>query len=115
MTVYFAPLFTLVRPPISCCVRVVRPCTLQAVKMTSTKHPLPYEYYYLPFCRPDKVCIRVCELACVRAFRAQCLQLLLLLRVLKRQRLLFSLAVEMASSYRTLRCVLRLHELTRRL
>lgn len=27
----------------------------QAVKMTSTKHPLPYEYYYLPFCRPDKV------------------------------------------------------------
>lgn len=26
-----------------------------AVKMTSTKHPLPYEYYHLPFCRPKKV------------------------------------------------------------
>eukprot|EP00037_Helgoeca_nana_P032152 m.412464 g.412464 ORF g.412464 m.412464 type:complete len:630 (+) comp28855_c0_seq1:43-1932(+) len=28
---------------------------VMAVKMTSTKHPLPYEYYYLPFCRPDKL------------------------------------------------------------
>ena len=28
----------------------------QAVKMTSSKRPkLPYEYYYLPFCRPSKL------------------------------------------------------------
>ena len=28
---------------------------VKAVKMTSTKHPLPYEYYHLPFCKPDKL------------------------------------------------------------
>lgn len=31
------------------------PVRVMAVKMTSTKHPLPYEYYFLPFCRPDKI------------------------------------------------------------
>ena len=28
---------------------------VKAVKMTSTKHPLPYEYYHLPFCQPEKL------------------------------------------------------------
>lgn len=28
---------------------------VKAVKLTSTKRPLPYQYYYLPFCRPDKI------------------------------------------------------------
>jgi len=28
---------------------------VKAVKMTSTKHPLPYEYYHLPFCKPKKI------------------------------------------------------------
>jgi transmembrane 9 superfamily protein 2/4 len=30
-------------------------CILQAVKLTSVKAQLPYEYYSLPFCKPDKV------------------------------------------------------------
>lgn len=27
----------------------------QVVKLTSNKSPLPYEYYHLPFCQPDKI------------------------------------------------------------
>lgn len=29
--------------------------SLQAVKLTSSRTQLPYEYYSLPFCPPDKV------------------------------------------------------------
>lgn len=28
---------------------------LKTVKLTSTKQPLPYQYYYLPYCRPAKL------------------------------------------------------------
>lgn len=30
-------------------------CVLQAVKLTSSRTQLPYEYYSLPFCKPDSV------------------------------------------------------------
>ena len=29
---------------------------IKAVKMTSSKTQLPYEYYSLPMCKPDTVC-----------------------------------------------------------
>ncbi|KAK6056944.1 hypothetical protein COOONC_05543 [Cooperia oncophora] len=29
------------------------PIEVKAIKLTSTKTIVPYEYYYLPFCRPD--------------------------------------------------------------
>jgi transmembrane 9 superfamily protein 2/4 len=28
---------------------------VKAVKLTSIRNPLPYEYYFLPFCRPEKL------------------------------------------------------------
>ena len=28
---------------------------IQVVKLTSSKNPLPFEYYHLPFCQPDKI------------------------------------------------------------
>ena len=37
----------------SYCTGVLGLLGLQAVKLTSTKTQLPYEYYSLPFCQPD--------------------------------------------------------------
>lgn len=31
------------------------PVDIKVVKLSSVNNPMPYEYYYLPFCRPDKI------------------------------------------------------------
>lgn len=34
---------------------IILPFFLQAVKLTSSRTQLPYEYYSLPFCQPTKI------------------------------------------------------------
>lgn len=34
---------------------IILPFSLQAVKLTSSRTQLPYEYYSLPFCQPTKI------------------------------------------------------------
>lgn len=34
---------------------MILPFFLQAVKLTSSRTQLPYEYYSLPFCQPSKI------------------------------------------------------------
>lgn len=38
-----------------CICHSVRSCVFQAVKLTSSRTQLPYEYYSLPFCKPESV------------------------------------------------------------
>ncbi|PKU31327.1 transmembrane 9 superfamily member 4 [Limosa lapponica baueri] len=43
--------------------------TIMAVKLTSSRTQLPYEYYSLPFCRPTEITYKAENLGDVRAFR----------------------------------------------
>ena len=48
-----APLALVGRRPLSCA--VAAQISLKVNKLSSTKTSLPYEYYHLPFCKPDTV------------------------------------------------------------
>ena len=35
--------------------RIFHSRSSQVVKLSSARNPMPFEYYHLPFCRPDKI------------------------------------------------------------